>query len=372
MTEKLYYRDGYMRETVATVTAIGDGGRVFLDRTVFYPECGGQPGDRGWFGPYEVTDTQKDGDEVAHIFRSTEGLSAGDTFPLVLDWDHRYDFMVKHSAQHLLSSVFFNVLHIGTLAVHLSDDFLTVEVDAPELSEEELLRVEDEANRAIREGHRIWQETVPREKAEALNMRRSIKVPDPEVMLVHIDGLDVIACGGVHASSTSEIGEIAFVATEKIRGRIRTVWKCRRDSVAMRRTDRRILGEISVLLSSPEAEAADAVKALLGKEAELRARVKSLEERLVRNDCARIKPGDRLFITEYALEEVREYLTEKGIEGILCLRTGEKREFLFHGDDEAFRKMKKDLGLRGGGRNGFYQGLWTNDIEEIRKYIGNC
>ena len=370
MTEKLYYSDGYMKECRAKVTRI-DGNRVWLDRSIFYPECGGQPGDRGTFGPYEIKDTEKIENEPAHIFSSVEGLNVGDECTLTLDWPHRHEFMVKHSAQHLISSLFYRVLGIGTVAVHLSDEFLTIEVDAPSVPDEDLLRIEDEANRAIREDHRIWQVTVPRAEAEAAHLRRSIKVDDDEVMLVYIDGLDVVACGGVHAASTAEIKEMTYVGTEKIRGRVRTVWKCAEDSVEKRRADQKTVKELSVMLSSPEDGIIPSVQALQEKEYELKGRVKALEEKLVRFDCMRIKEGDRLFVTEYPLEEVRSYLTENRISGILCLRGGEKKEFLFVGDDGTFKTMKKDLGLRGGGRNGFYQGLYANEIGEIRDWLEN-
>ena len=67
---KLYYEMPYEREVTATVTAV-EGNMVFFDKTIFYPEGGGQPGDRGVFNGYEIVDTRKVGDEVAHIFNST-------------------------------------------------------------------------------------------------------------------------------------------------------------------------------------------------------------------------------------------------------------------------------------------------------------
>ena len=53
MSDKLYYSDGYLRETEATVISVSDRG-IKLDRTVFYPEAGGQPGDRGFFGDFRI------------------------------------------------------------------------------------------------------------------------------------------------------------------------------------------------------------------------------------------------------------------------------------------------------------------------------
>src|ERR1035437_11198857 len=70
-TERLYYLDGYLREFTARVVRTGPdargGVRVYLDRTAFYPESGGQPSDRGMLGGMAVLDVIDEGDEVAHI-----------------------------------------------------------------------------------------------------------------------------------------------------------------------------------------------------------------------------------------------------------------------------------------------------------------
>ena len=103
MTELLYYKDQYLKETEAEVVEIREGGVVF-DRTIFYPECGGQPGDRGFFGSHRIRDTRKDKDGTPlHVFEG-ELPQVGEKGLLSLDWDHRYFYMKEHSAQHLLSA----------------------------------------------------------------------------------------------------------------------------------------------------------------------------------------------------------------------------------------------------------------------------
>ena len=63
MTEKLYYKDAYSKEIEAEVVAVS-GSSIILDKTIFYPEGGGQPGDSGWFNGIRIIDTQKGEDEV--------------------------------------------------------------------------------------------------------------------------------------------------------------------------------------------------------------------------------------------------------------------------------------------------------------------
>ena len=359
---KLYYEMPYEREVCATVTAV-EGNMVFFDKTIFYPEGGGQPGDRGVFNGYEIVDTRKVGDEVAHIFNSTEGLSVGSEGKLVLDWDHRYAFMKRHSAQHLLSSILFKKLGVGTLAVHLAQEHITIELDRSSLDLDELLAVEDEASRLVRKALRIEQRDMMRSDAEALHMRRSIKVSDPTVKVVFIDGQDAVACGGVHVSSTAEIGEISYYESEMIRGHIRTVWKVDDEAVRSRRDNLQIVKEASRMLSSPTHEIVGAIASRVDEIEALRREIRALHSTLASAEAEKIESSS-VHMTELGLDELRSILTKRdGICDVLIVRCGEKKEFLFLGNDEHFKELKNVLSLRGGGRGGVYQGSYTSEPE---------
>ena len=116
MTEPLYRDDAYLRECSATVTAINERGGVVLDRTVFYPTGGGQPGDRGvleWQGgetpiatPIVTAVKGETPDQVIHV--PAEGATlppVGAQVTARLDWDTRYRHMRVHTGLHLLSVV---------------------------------------------------------------------------------------------------------------------------------------------------------------------------------------------------------------------------------------------------------------------------
>lgn len=227
--EKQYYQDTYLRSIRCTVTDVRHTDKateVRTDRTIFYPEGGGQPGDRGHLGPWEVLDTRKadDGDSLLILAPSCK-VGVGESLELSLDWDHRYKFMVIHTAQHLLSGLLFYMYGIGTVAVHQGEEYLTIETDKEEILPETIDGLILAANEKIRENHEILYHEMSHSEAEALGLRRSIKV-EGDVRIVEIKDVDRIACGGIHVARTGEIGVISGLGHEQIRGHVRLYFRC--------------------------------------------------------------------------------------------------------------------------------------------------
>lgn len=368
MTEPLYYEDRYLRSVDAVVTGLSDGA-IILDRTIFYPESGGQPGDRGTFGPYAIKDTQKGMDgEILHILADGAALpSVGDRGTLTLDWDHRYFFMKEHTAQHLVSALLFSDAGIGTVAVHHGEDGFTIETDRAEIDEDVLLHIEDAANDAIRRGLAVWQDEVGHEEAEALGMRRSIKVAG-RVKLVHIDGVDVVGCGGVHVSSTAEIGEIAYISSERIRGHVRTFWKCGERAVGFRRLNASVVRALSVLFSSEPDKLVDSAQRCIDEIQQLRHDAAKLSEKAASLllEAAREKTQDGKTVIFSSCVATRYYEGLIGDDdGIVIVADGEGR-FLFHGGKDRFEALRAAVpGIRGGGRGMLYRGSFDGGAEEF-------
>jgi misacylated tRNA(Ala) deacylase len=115
MTEFVFRSDSYLRSTPATVTEILPDGGIVLDRTVFYANSGGQPGDSGRLTRADgtaieiATAIHPDGDKTRIVHVPAEGqptLAPGDSVAAGIDWDRRYRLMRMHTALHLLSVVF--------------------------------------------------------------------------------------------------------------------------------------------------------------------------------------------------------------------------------------------------------------------------
>ena len=366
MTDKLYYIDGYLRETEATVVSVTEKG-IILNRTVFYPEGGGQPGDRGWFGTFHIIDTQKDEDgNPLHIIKGDKP-SVGEKAVLRLDWDHRFFYMKEHSAQHLVSALLFSKHGIGTVAVHQGEDFFSVETDKDDIPEEVLLCTEDEANEAIRENHGIEQREMSHEEAEALGMRRSIKV-EGNVKVVFIEDLDAVACGGVHLHSTGEIGELQYYGSERIRGHVRTMWKCSDLSVAYRRENRAIVNAACSCLSSEPVSVLSSIERILDENSLLKRKLKNAEEKIagLELDAHKGTAGAVVFGTSVPVSSFEDVLSSLGERNAFIIDADGR--FMFHGTGDLFNDLKTGLdaySLRGGGREWFYRGSVKGPVNSV-------
>jgi misacylated tRNA(Ala) deacylase len=106
MTELLFREDAYLRSCEATIVAV-HGDAVELDRTVFYPLGGGQPGDTGTLGPWRVLDTRKGEapESVLHVLEPGATPEPGMKLPAAIDWERRHRHMRMHTALHLLGAV---------------------------------------------------------------------------------------------------------------------------------------------------------------------------------------------------------------------------------------------------------------------------
>ena len=232
--DKVYYENTYLRNLDCTVVHVDRSDKaveVLTDRTIFYPEGGGQSGDRGTLGPWKVLDTRKapDGDSVL-ILEPTAGVKEADTLELTLDWEHRYRFMVMHTAQHMLSGLLYTMYGIGTVAVHQGEEYLTIETDRDSIDQATVDGLVLAANDEIRANHDIVYHEMSHADAEALGLRRSIKV-EGDVRIVEIRDVDRIACGGIHVARTGEIGIICALGHEQIRGHVRLYFLCGRQAL---------------------------------------------------------------------------------------------------------------------------------------------
>ena len=219
MTDELFRKDSYLRECDAEVVAV-EGDAVVLDRTVFYPLGGGQPGDTGSMswpgGSARIADTRYgDSGQILHRVEDGSPLpAAGETVHLELDWDRRYRHMRMHTAMHLLGAV----LKYGVTGGNISADKSRLDFDMEDPVDKEAVAAAMQA--LVAEDHAISCRWISDAELDANpDLVRTMSVQPPrgkgEVRLLEIEGVDLQPCGGTHLKSTAEVGNVRIGKVEK-------------------------------------------------------------------------------------------------------------------------------------------------------------
>ena len=214
-TNLLFRDDAYRRTASARVVAVSERG-IELDRTIFYPQGGGQAGDTGVLltsGGVQlaIADTRKGeaADRVLHLPAAGAALpAAGDAVELEIDWARRYRLMRLHTALHLLSCV----IRAPVTGGNIVPDKARLDFDI-ELSQLDGPRIERETNALI--ARQVATETAWITDAELDSQPQLVKtmsVAPPRgagrVRLLKIPGIDLQPCGGTHVANIGEIGAI--------------------------------------------------------------------------------------------------------------------------------------------------------------------
>jgi misacylated tRNA(Ala) deacylase len=216
MTELIFRDDPYARSCAARVVAVGERG-IVLDRTVFYPMGGGQPGDtgllrRGDGTTVPIADTVKGAaaDEVVHVpAAGAPSLAPGEEVTAEIDWERRHRLMRMHTCLHLLCAAVPAAVTGGQIA----DGRGRLDFDVPSgaLDREAIEARLNELIRAGIETRPRWITDEELERRPELVRTMSVKPPTGQgsVRLLDIEGVDLQPCGGTHVRNTAEIGPVA-------------------------------------------------------------------------------------------------------------------------------------------------------------------
>ena len=222
MTEALFRDDGYLTTCDAEVVAINDRGGIVLDRTVFYPTGGGQPGDSGALRRQNgdavaiATTVKGDDDDIVHVPGDGPGdLAPGETVTAEIDWPRRHAHMRIHTCLHLLSAV----LPFPVTGGQINADRGRLDFDIPEggLDKEEITA---KLNELIAGDHAVAAEWISDDDLAAQpDLVKTMAVKPPmgagQVRLIRVAGLDLQPCGGTHVRRTGEIGAVVVRKIEK-------------------------------------------------------------------------------------------------------------------------------------------------------------
>lgn len=216
MTLPLFGEDAYLKEAPAKIIALSGENGVILDRSIYYPTGGGQPGDTGSIvvnsDTFSVEETIK-GENGNIILLLADGLSSlniGDSVTQFLNWDMRYAHMKVHTALHLLSVVIPLPVTGGAITALKG----RLDFNMPEAIENKD-ELTDKLNELIAADYEITESWISDDELHAnpsLVKTMSVKPPTGagKVRLVRIGNddtqIDLQPCGGTHVKRTSEIG----------------------------------------------------------------------------------------------------------------------------------------------------------------------
>ena len=365
-TQKLYYRDAHQKTFTAAVLSCVPGKHgydVVLDRTCFYPEGGGQPGDTGSLSGVRVTDTHERGDEIVHFCDAP--LAVGETVEGAIDYDRRFSFMQLHSGEHILSGIVHRRFGYENVGFHMGTDFVTIDFSGM-LGPDDLAAVEAEANEWIWKNIPI-RITWPSPDELAAIPYRSKKELTGQVRIVTIPDVDICACCGTHVSNTGEIGFVKIFSCVKFHDGVRLEILCGRRALqymsALVEQNRRVSG----LLSAKPLQTADAAARLLEAEAALKLRAAQLEEQVFAQKAQALAGAGNVLLFEPPMtpDSVRRLtdLVMTACGGRAAVFAGSDAEGYKYAVGEAdgdLRQFVKELNAelhgRGGGKPFFAQG----------------
>lgn len=229
---EIFRSDSYLSSIEATVVAVLEEGLI-LDKTVFYPEGGGQPGDIGRIAnnifEADVTNTIKSTDGILHLIDNKLGpISEGDSVTIDIDWERRYALMRMHTALHILCSVVDGAVTGGSVGIQKSRLDFDIPGERPDKESltQQLMEIVDR-NYPVMSS---WISDQELQRNPGLIRTMSVKPPTGtgQVRMIRIgDDIDFQPCGGTHVESTGEIGKIKISKIEnkgKQNRRINLTW----------------------------------------------------------------------------------------------------------------------------------------------------
>jgi alanyl-tRNA synthetase len=393
-TERLYYTYASAEPFTAEILEIrpGDKTAILLDKTIFYPEGGGQDADRGSINGVPLLDVREtaEGAEILHIVSAADAatLKPGAAV-LLLDTRRRRDLTVQHTAQHLLSGTILRLTGKYTVSMHLGTEWNTIDVDTPELSPDTLIKVEDAVADAIEADAPVIIHLCPPEDLSRFPLRKIPPQGEEVIRVVEIAGNDFSPCCGTHCKTTGEIGILRILGAEKYKGMTRVTFIAGRRVLAEARALRQNGETISRALKIPVGETGAGVLSLLERSAKLERDLKTLEDAVAEDKAeallgksrakAGVKSGDTT--GEGAIAKTYDLrfddilrigrAAQKKTSGILLLASRPDKKFAgFCSDKKAdlrplLLSAMEQFGGKGGGGPLFFQGIFeTQDALE--------
>lgn len=380
MTQKLYDNDSHATEFDAVVLGcekMGDVYKTELDRTLFFPEEGGQCSDRGHVDGVDIIGAELCGDTIYHI--SLEPLTVGKSVHGSIDFALRFRNMQNHSGEHIICGIAHKLYGYENVGFHLGEKVVTMDLSG-ELSADDIKKIELLANEAVVRNMPVMAYYPTDDELASMDFRAKGEI-DGKVRVVTIGDVDSCACCAPHVKHTGEIGIIKIIDAMRHRGGMRLSILCGFD--ALRDYDERCEAakSISGLLSVPRDEIAHGVQNLFDDANRLRAELSQKEKKLSELAAATVQSSDAnicLFCTDAdgdSLRRMANILKEKTPRLAIALSGSDECGYTYvmaisSGDIAPFATdANSALNGRGGGKGTMASGRFACTREKIENYF---
>ncbi len=378
MTEKLYYKDAYIKDFDANVLFVKNEGEYFLtvlDRTAFFPEEGGQSADKGNINGIEVVDVQEINGIIYHYTKTPVAIGKAECH---INFEERFDKMQCHTAEHLICGIIHTLYGFDNVGFHLGIDDVTLDINGL-LTREMLDRVEDVANAAVYKNIPITAVFPTRDELPEMSYRSKLEITE-NVRIVNIEGYDSCACCAPHVAKTGEIGLIKMLDFEKHRGGVRIHMLAGSRALRDYREKYRNILSVSAQLSVPQHDTASALTEYISASAKNEYALKGAIMTLIRSEAESITAREGNFVRHLpslSINEAREFanIVMPKISGITLVLVGDEGNYKYIMASErediktALATANKVLMGKGGGKPPMMQGSFSASLDEIVKFF---
>jgi alanyl-tRNA synthetase len=386
VTEKLFYEDPYICEAQCEVEDVieKDGKfEIVLKSTPFYPEGGGQPSDLGYMDNIKVEYVYEEKETIYHV---TSERPTGKFVKCKVDSERRADHIQQHSGEHLMSAAFFRLYKVSNAGFHLGNDYVTIDIQMKDMTEEMINKAEIEANSYIFRNEEVKTYFLTKDEALKLPLRKEIKAEGTIRIVQMGENIDYSACCGTQVRRTGEVGLIKIIKWEKYKGMTRVYIKCGLRALKDYQLKHNYITEIARGFSVEESAVIEKIKNNNEEIASLKKQVNNLYSKIAYSEAEKLikNAASELICVEYEeedfdfLDKLYECLKDKKFILILSSIKDKKLLFAHNGGFEVkcgkfFKDNLKEFNGRGGGNDKRAQANFQDEtsMKKFAEYIKN-
>ena len=377
--EKLFYNDSFATTFTAEVIDCfenKDHFAIVLDKTLFYPEGGGQPCDHGVirFGDTvaEIFDVREKNGTICHYSRTP--IETGTVIEGEIDFERRFDLMQQHTGEHIVSGIVHSLFGYDNVGFHLSEKDMSLDFSGP-LTKDDIDRVVDMANEIIIKNQPVTAAYPDISKIEY----RSKKALEGPVRIVTAGDADVCACCGTHLETTGQVQMVAVKDSMNYKGGTRIFLGCGKRVYADYYAKNQQCLDISHALSAKTDEISQKVDDKIAECEALKIALSAAKDELFSYWSETVPAGDVGFMAKDSLSSVEiqrlcSKINEKCATACVVSKQtdGTSKICLFSAvcdTNKVGRAICTALGGKGGGKPGVFQGTFAadGDVENLLK-----